>query len=543
MNTLIFIGIALAYMAADLLNYSQTGKNIGHALFAFLVIWAWARLNPRRRHSANTKWYLLVAAILFLFMGFQAFLRDYFGVEHNDGLVIDAIFNTNATESGEFFQHNRDYLIKFIGLFIVSALLFWGWLRLYARFRDQRAALNSPAKKPRLALTMAIIAPLLLVALHFNPTARRSNPLLYFPIEYQRWDKSVTSMIALQEELSATENDPALKSMHYHGDGPRTVILVIGESQTSKNYSLYGYDRDTNPALNKLGDRVLAYQDVLSAGDGTVKSMKQMLTLADQEAPELWNQSPSIITIARQAGYKVFWLSNHESSVKRNGVIGALASNADEITYTNIGGPRGEGTLDEALLPSVTEALNDTAPLKLVVVHILGGHPAYHFRYPQNFSGFENAKDTVEQQLQAAGRSPLAIHQRGEYDNAIRYSDHIQAEIIQRVKTQENDRPVAWLFAPDHGEDVAHYTNFTGHNGRVNAMWEIPLLFWSNNFNNNGITLDASRPFQTDQLPQALLGLMAINGEYYEPQEDLFSAEFVAQPRLGLKQQPYHPDP
>jgi len=68
-----------------------------------------------------------------------------------------------------------------------------------------------------------------------------------------------------------------------------------------------------------------------------------------------------------------------------------------------------------------------------------------------------------------------------------------------------------------------------GHNYRVRAMWEIPLLVWrSEAFPSGEVPPEeiARRPAQTDTLDDTLLGLLAIRGAFYDPQRDLFSRDF-----------------
>src|SRR5512133_3800890 len=105
--------------------------------------------------------------------------------------------------------------------------------------------------------------------------------------------------------------------------------------------------------------------------------------------------------MAKKAGYKTFWISNHGT---RSGIISLFASHADVVEFTNRGGSRGEGSLDEVLMPSFEQALDDPAPLKLILVHMLGGHPAYNFRYPKAYARFDGVDDSVSRELKNQGR-------------------------------------------------------------------------------------------------------------------------------------------
>lgn len=305
------------------------------------------------------------------------------------------------------------------------------------------------------------------------------------------------------------------------------MVFVLGESTTRLNWSLYGYPRETTPRLQAVADELIVFRDVITGFPGTDGSVKQIFTPATLREPNLWAKQPDLLTMAGRAGYKTFWLSNH--STDRHGAVSIFASHADVIALTNQGGSRGEGSYDEVLLPEFQRALADPAPRKFIVLHMLGAHPAYHFRYPESFAVFDDTDDEVVQQLRGQGRAPWAVMMRNEYDNAMVYMDHLLRETLDMARAHAARAPTAWLFAPDHGEDVAHYTNFVGHNSRVRSMYEIPLVFWSSDgFGSGSIERDilCARPYQLDELDNALLGLLAVRGDYYDATGDLFSPEF-----------------
>jgi len=188
----------------------------------------------------------------------------------------------------------------------------------------------------------------------------------------------------------------------------------------------------------------------------------------------------------------------------------------------------GESSLDESVLPALEAALADPAPLKFILVHLLGGHPAYDFRYPESFDVYDGLNDEVAARLEGAGRAFWAIEARNDYDNAMLYGDHVLRSTLDLCRSRR-DEAIVWLFAPDHGENVAHYDNFAGHNTRVMAMYEIPMLFWrSPDFPSPAVDTARLelRPFQTDAMDQALLGLMGARGGYYRAEADLFSAAY-----------------
>jgi heptose-I-phosphate ethanolaminephosphotransferase len=530
---LAFLAVPGAYLLLGMLNYSQAGKSAALGVLALLAMGAWCAGRPPSRSRGGTWREILVAAPFFTLLAMQAFLRDYFGVAHNDDIVVEALFNTNGGEAFEFLLHNSRGIAKHLALLVLFLLLYGLLLRMGNRILPSDGQSTSRGEGRRPAGNGALLRPRFLpllflglfLLLHLNPTMRQDDPLLYFPIRYLDWSRGVEETRNLQEKLITDDTDPGMASIRYVGDGPRTVVFVLGESTTRLDWSLYGYPRETNPELSALGGELVRFEDVVTGYAGTSGAMRLLLTPADISRPDLWETEPDILTMARRAGYRTFWISNQG---ERKGLPYVFASHADVTEFTNLGGSRSEGSYDNVLLDPFRKALSDPAPRKFIVLHMLGAHPAFRFRYPKEFSRFDGADDEVSRELKRKGRGFWAVWQRDEYDNAMLYDDHLLRATIEFCRERKGE-PIAWLFTPDHGEDVAHYTDFVGHNHRVRAMWEVPLLFWrSEAFPAGEVPPEVAirRPAQTDTLDHTLLGLLAIRGVFYDPRRDLLSRAF-----------------
>ena len=152
-------------------------------------------------------------------------------------------------------------------------------------------------------IPIAIFTGLLVVA-HFNPTMRKENPLLYFPIRYAKWERYLENTRILQAKITeAAISDGSLESMIYSGDGSRTVVFVIGESLTRLNWSMYGYARKTTPELESMGENLLRFDDVITTLGSTVGDIRLMLGPATSEHPELYATKPDLLTMVRKTGF------------------------------------------------------------------------------------------------------------------------------------------------------------------------------------------------------------------------------------------------
>lgn len=521
LKALTFCLYPLVYYWLDILNYSQAGKAGVLGFFTLATFFYWRELVPRR--AILTAVLTLSLALIAANVAFEASVRDIFGLQQDDVVVVQSIFSTNTDEATEFFIQYGRYIGIHTAVVVVFCLLYW-----FLFIKDDNAAGSGRQRKRSIGLLfVTTVVTLLLVALHFNPAMRRGNPLYYFPHYYYIWQRDLAQARDFQKTLAKTTEDKDLQSMHLApGVGKRTVVFVIGESDTRDDWSLYGYPRQTNPELSRLQNGLLIFRDTYSGDGSTIGSVTKMLTPATMTSPDLWKTKPNIVTIAKKLGYKVIWVTNQ--GTENRGIVSVMASLADEVVFVNKGGSRSEGSFDGAVLGPYAHALDDPAQKKLIIVHILGCHPAYNFRYPESYARFENVyDDKVARDLENKGRATWAISFRNMYDSALLYEDHVLARLLSGLESRAT--PAAWVYVSDHGQDVAHNTNFSGHNRSVRQMWEVPMLFWSSSdFAASPVAPDklVQRPYQADVIDHTILGLLGARGAYYRPQLDILSSQY-----------------
>ncbi len=487
---------------------------------ALLAVSAW---TTRKGYETKTGkiLVLLTGACFFAALCFHAFLRDLFGVTPDDAHVTTALFSTDGSEVAEFLQQHARQLAKHV----LSILLVFAAFGSLVWWKPATGKQTSGAQQCRGNWIPALAFSIVFLLLHSNPSLRKQNPLLFYPMRYSAWKEDVETVRRLQAVMAEAANDPGLLTLRYADDKPRTVVFVLGESITRLNFPITGYPRNTTPELDSMGNELIWFPDVISSDYSTVPSVQKMLTPATLDQPLLWRTKPDVLVMAKKAGYKTFWLSNH--STDANGQMSFFASNAHEKMLTNKGGSRGEGSYDEVVLPLLEMALRDPAPRKFIVLHLLNAHPAYYFRYPKSFARFNDANDAVTKSLKAAGRRFWAINTRNYYDNAVLYTDHVLKRSLDICR--DSGQRLAWIYVPDHGQDVAHNSNFSGHNARARSQFETLMIFWrSQSFPAPAVDASALRakPYQTDVLDHTLLGLLGISGDYYDPRRDIFSERF-----------------
>ncbi|VVD82928.1 phosphoethanolamine transferase [Pandoraea fibrosis] len=524
------LGGLTAFWALGMLSASEYGKSAAlmtTALPGLAGLCLLLRARPAWLSIAT----LSIVGVFFLDAATKGFLRDYFGMRPNHLLVLHAVFNTNPSETGEFFRHNwRDVAQASAAFLVLFGAVAFGERRLT---REDGRQPQAPMRRTGKTVVVALLTAFL--ALHLNPTMARENPLLYWPMRYLDYKRQADHATQLQRDLEQNMAQREDWRVQYRGPDKNTVVWVIGESLNRNNMSLYGYARNTTPMLDSLRGDLVVFRDVVSSEPATMSSLMKMLTPASLDDPEAWTREPDVVMLAKEAGYRTYWISNQ---VPNDGWLGLVAKRADEQVFINKGYGRGENNVDGNLLPAFDAALASDAPKKLIVVHLLGAHPTYDMRYPEEFARFDNTDDAVMASLTAQGRSMWVRHLRNDYDNAIAYNDFVVSSLIRKTMAASPHADASLLFSSDHAQEVGHTRNHAGQSVADASGYEIPMIVWSHagkalSDGQGSLSRAAleARPYQTDRLDHTLLGMLDIDTPYYRAADDLLSADFTPQTR------------
>ncbi|MCF6362648.1 MAG: hypothetical protein L3J88_04745 [Gammaproteobacteria bacterium] len=158
---LMFTFIPLAYYLFDKLNYSQAGLSAVLGFFTLTTLFYWRDILPNKR-TVFSGLLLAFLIIILLNIGFQSTLRDAFGVQQEDVIVVQSIFSTDMAESSEFFIQYARYISLNLVLFFGGLVLFWF---LFTAGPPSSTTMDKPkARRYWIAATVTI----LLLAIHFN---------------------------------------------------------------------------------------------------------------------------------------------------------------------------------------------------------------------------------------------------------------------------------------------------------------------------------------------------------------------------------------
>ena len=351
----------------------------------------------------------------------------------------------------------------------------------------------------------------------------------------------------------------SIYASHSHKTAPNrisNVVFIIGESLQRNFMSLYGYYLPTTPNLQALeqSGNLIAFSDVVSPGAKTNDVLKYVLNFGNYESEKHrpWSANLDIVNLARLANYETFWISNQERYGQWAVASGASAQMTDYSDFTNqIPVYKYAYSLDEVMLPSIKNFKSGAkrSPLahkdassaaevngtqkkdKFFILHLMGSHPSYEFRYPKSFAKF-SAADISREPLDEGQKKELA-----HYLNTVAYNDFIVSEIY---KIFASDNTLIVYFS-DHAQSLYQYRGKLIHGGINRFTLEIPLIFMaSDKFKEQNADLWAriaaakDRPFLNDDLIHAIAEILEMTDlPEYDPSRSVINADFNAsRPRI-----------
>lgn len=352
-------------------------------------------------------------------------------------------------------------------------------------------------------------------------------------VGYYQYKKQLDNMEALLTHNAAL---PPLKNLRdENGDKPRTIVLVIGESTSRLHMSLYGYERETNPLLGQLekdDSGLTVFNDVVASRPYTIEMLQQALTFGDQQNPDAYLTTPSVMNLMKQAGYKTFWITNQQTMTKRNTMLTTFSQMADQQEYLNNNRSQNSEQHDEVLFAPFEKALKDPAPKKFIILHLLGTHMNYKYRYPDNFRKFKGDDAIIPRGLD---KKEIAFY--NSYDNAVLYNDYVVATLIKSFKDTD---PYGFLvFLSDHGEEVYgdkdHEVIGRNEGLPTKGMYTVPFLVWNSprwqSEHPRDLKALANRPYSSAHLIHTLSDLAGLTYDEYIPARSLVSPSYKPETR------------
>lgn len=435
------------------------------------------------------------------------------------------ILESSMSEATSFIDLKWSYLYLFVPVYIIGSL--------YLLFRNFKAEIKTSKIIGALFVAFSII--FILENAYNERFIRKSTPKAVAAVS-----NFYTEMLTYQNKAKDIElylgkvNSTALDL-----ENEQVTVIVIGESTTRKKMSLYGYEKETTPLLQKRDD-IAVYTDVISPFTHTQASVRTCLTYSNVENSIAYTKAQSIIDLARASDFETYWISNQASMGIWDNLVALLAKTSENVTFVNqvLNSQKllETATYDEKVLAPFAEALQEKGKKKLIILHLMGTHATYHKRYPDRFNFFAAALET-EQAIQQA-----------QYNNAVLYNDFVVNSIIDSLKkySELNSSLANLVFFSDHGENVYDdERQLSGHDWwklPSEYLVEIPFVVWTSSaYKKQFSVLDSiiytqtNRSFSNDNFFHSALDLMHIESDLFEDSLSLFSPNFTKKERFVEK--------
>ena len=277
------------------------------------------------------------------------------------------------------------------------------------------------------------------------------------------WSYTVNSVRYYNSVKKMNQKEIMLPDAVITNDDREVCILIIGESARRDHFSLYGYERQTNPLL--ANDNVTA---LIAEAAATYTTAGVKAILDHKPGGKLYEILPNYLN---RTGVDVIWRTSnwgeppvHIEKYQKVKDIKEMYPEADA---------RYDGILLEGLKE---EILSGNKAKTLVIIHTNTSHgPTYNKKYPAEYEKFIPVCTTVE--MSKADPQELI----NAYDNSILYTDYLIHSTIEILKEMPQVRS-CMLYVSDHGESLGEnnlYMHGVPMSIAPREQVEIPFIVWT----------------------------------------------------------------
>ncbi|MCF0202324.1 MAG: sulfatase-like hydrolase/transferase [Bacteroidaceae bacterium] len=322
------------------------------------------------------------------------------------------------------------------------------------------------------------------------------------------WSYIVNTVRHLNAEGDKNRTEMLLPEGKIATDSRDVCVLIIGESARRANFSLYGYERCTNPLLEKDSVAALIAVSETTYTTGSVKAI-----LDHKRTDELYEILPNYL---HRMGVDVVWRTSNwgEPPVHIDRYVSDNDLKALQGGATAGGGVDGV-VYDGILLSGLRDEIMSCDKRKmLVVLHTSTSHgPEYWKKYPAEFEVFKPVCKTVE--MSKADHQELI----NAYDNTIVYTDYLLHSVIEILKSVP-ERRSCMIYVSDHGESLGEgglYMHGVPMAVAPKEQTEIPFIVWTSEGKGSPIKGEVSQ----GHVFHSVLSFLGIESPVYDEGKDV----------------------
>ncbi|MES2239671.1 MAG: phosphoethanolamine--lipid A transferase EptA [Bacteroidota bacterium] len=319
------------------------------------------------------------------------------------------------------------------------------------------------------------------------------------------WSYSVNLSLFYAHQYKKNQKEILLPNATIKDNQKSVVVLVIGESARSQNFSLYGYKKNTNPLLSKTPNlfhfKATSSATYTTAGVKSILDYKNTDELYEILPNYLYRNNVEVIWKTTNWGEPPVHIKNYENR---------------EVLIPNC---KGEGcNYDEILLTGLKKQILASKKNKiLIVLHTSTSHgPIYSKKYPPQFETFKPVCNSVE----LAKCSSIELINA--YDNTIVYTDYILSNVIDNLKELKEFKS-AMIFVSDHGESLGEknlYMHGLPLSIAPKEQYEIPFIVWLSD--NSSKQLKPNKIVSQHYVFHSVLNFLNIQSPIYNEKMNIF---------------------
>ena len=464
-----------------------------------------------------------VATTLFILLSASA---QYFMM--NFGIIVDRsmitnILDTTPAESYALLSGQMVLVFSFTALLAIA--LAW-WIKIKPAASVWRGTIMRAG-----TVTVSVLLILLVAGLFYKDYASlfRNNKELVKSLNPSNSIVAMNSWYFHHEmdnlPLVKIGEDAKQKAVMKNGPRKNLTILIVGETSRAANFSLGGYDRETNPLLAK--DNVVYFPKTASCGTATAVSVPCMFSNMPRTGYDesLAHHQEGLLDIIQRAGIQVQWNDND------GGCKGACDRVPhQDVTALNLPGQCINGECyDDVLFHDLEKTIDAMQGDGVIVLHTIGSHgPTYYNRYPPEFRRFTPTCDTSE--IQSCSQEQL----KNSYDNTILYVDHIVDKAIKLLQSKQDKFTTSLVYLSDHGESLGEngvYLHGLPYSIAPETQKHVPMLLWLSDdyqkrYGVNYACLQQKakeNDYSQDNLFSTMLGLTGVETQEYRAADDILA--------------------
>ncbi len=406
-----------------------------------------------------------------------------------DASMMGNVFNTQFSEASSFFSWSA--VLYGVVLGVVPSILL---LRKKIEYGSMgRFSLN---------IVLSLVAVAAIVGSNYKNTFWVDRNAHIIGSKLLPWSYIVNSVRYHNISKRANQKEILLPDAETISESKDICVVIIGESARSANFSLYGYDRNTNPLMTADGVTALKAR---ASHTNTLDAVKAILR--HKPSRELYEILPNYLA---RNGADVMWRTSNwgtpplrfekmQNKSALSKIYPDVDSHYDGILFHN---------LKSQILASESDKI-------FIGIHTYTSHgPEYYSNTPDEFKHFLPECRTVE--MANANYEELI----NAYDNTILYTDHLVHSVIEMLRGLTDYRSCV-MFISDHGESLGEgglYMHGVPMNIAPAEQLDIPFIVWtSDNSKVKDIELAGHH-----NIYHSVLKFLGIKTSFYDESKNIF---------------------